>query len=159
MENRFKSSLWENFWSRHNLLSEDEEVVAAAKELDSELLNMVVKEAVDKVPHNKLAPSDRMKIRTIDIDFVLGTLIRMNDMKIGRPIMHIKNLTPFTAFINVQVLMITYSNLDRSCKSDDELVLEGEMHNTKLFEHFQRLQKIVLIESCPDGTREVEFKR
>lgn len=159
MENKFKLSLWENFWAKHNLLSDDETIVAAAKELDSELLDMVVKEAVDKVPHNKIAPSDRMKVGTIDIDFRLGTLIKMNSMKIARPIMHINNLSPFAAFINVQVFTITYSNPDRSCRSNEGLELEGDLHNTKLFNHFPRLRKIVLVESCPDGTREVEYFR
>lgn len=159
MENKFKAAIWRDFWEKHNLLSEDPAIVANAEALGADLIDMAVKEVIGKVPHNKMAPSDRMRIRTLEIDFCVGTTVRLNKHHSYRPVVSITNLNLFSSFINVEEIKISYLNLSNSINSEEELILEGDLHNTKLFKHFPRLKKIVLSESCKDGVREVEFMR
>jgi len=146
--NPFKQVIWKDFWDKN-------------KEKKPEvLIDLLVKEALEKLPHHNLKLTDRYKIKRVDLDLSLGgTLVQLNTCTSIVDIGPIVNLTCFVSLVKMEYISIMYFNPHASLDDPGELVLESSLRQTNLFKNFQDLKKVKLIELCADGSREVNVER
>lgn len=97
--NPFKQAIWKDFWNKQK---------DQIKESDK-FLELLVKEAVGKIPTQKINVSDKLKIKKLDIEFILGgTLVQLNDCTSIIDIGPIENMTYFVTLQNLEFISITY---------------------------------------------------
>ena len=146
--NPFKQAIWTNFWDKN---TEKDTLV---------LINLLIKEAVGKLPHNRLDILDKYKIRRIDLDFnKRDTLLQLNECTNIINIGNVDNMTCFVSLTNIEIISISYYNPSVTVDNTDELVLEKSLKKTNLFESFNHLQKVELIENCKGGARKIDVNR
>lgn len=148
--NPFKQTIWKDFWNKQK---------DQIKEPD-EFLELLVKEAVGKIPTQKINVSDKLKIKKLDLEFIPGgTLVQLNDCTNIIDIGSIKNMTYFVTLQNLEFISITYRNPKDTIKSNNELELESVLKKTNLFQSFSKLQTVRLIEICKNEKRSVNVDR
>lgn len=146
--NPFKHFIWKSFWENYT-------------ERDTEkIIELLVKEAVGKLPQHKLEYSDRLKVRRIDLDFSGGkTLLQINEHTNIIDIGPVNNMTCFVSLINIDIMSISYFNPKVTVEDNSELSLETSLKKTNLFKSFKLLKSVELIEHCVNGIRKTEVKR
>lgn len=146
--NPFKQTIWSNFWAEYT-------------DIQTEIIiELLVKEAVEKLPHHKIQFLDKLKIRRIDLDFTDGrTLLQLNDCTNIINIGPINNMTCFVSLMNIETISISYFNPRASLDDNNELSLETSVKETNLFKSFKHLEKVELTEKCKDGIKKVDVNR
>lgn len=146
--NLFKQAIWSNFWENYDDIQTET------------IIDLLTKEAVEKLPHHKIQLSDKLKIRRIDLDFTDGrTLLQLNGWTNIINIGPINNMTCFVSLTMIEIMSISYFNPRASLDDKNELSLETSVKKTNLFKSFKYLKKVELTEKRKDGIRKVDVNR